>query len=233
MSLDLRPMRRKSIHSESLIQMAVFAAIFLLAIFAQSLFAQSKGQQFRNLQRPVKCWILSHPFIANKAFDVSRQALAITDSISKTIGGNAAGSRGDAFRHGFWMCSLALKFSSKKAKKLGIAYEKGNYLQFKKGELEDNAIQDSVASAMDLFNNEIGLEIADSLQKLGQTNVSARIDAILNGIEKGEFKIVSAQNGEMLDCEGNIIPEKEWKGIWKNRRCLVKSNQISSSTRQF
>jgi hypothetical protein len=190
----------------------------------QELFAQTTFQQFKQLQPPVKRWVIFHPFIAKKTFKISKRALFVSDSISKAKWDLVPGRKGDAFRHGFWMASLATHISAKKARNLGKAYEKGNYRQFKRGELEDGAIQDSIASAMDLYNNEVGIGIADSLLKNAIFTEKARINAISNGISNGDFKIVSMQNGQMLDCNGNILPEREWKGKWNNKRCLVYSS---------
>jgi hypothetical protein len=62
------------------------------------------------------------------------------------------------------MACVTRTIGSKKALKLGRAHEKGNKLQFKKHQLEDKILPDSVSTVMDLHNNEQGAAAAQDRQ---------------------------------------------------------------------
>ncbi|MBK7181849.1 MAG: hypothetical protein IPH89_02375 [Bacteroidetes bacterium] len=96
---------------------------FFFLLFSLSIFSQSK---FSKLSRPEKIWVLAHPFVAKKAMLASRQALVVTDSIAKLgiIGNDNNGGKLDAFKHAYWMVYLSFKIGSRRALKLGKAYEK-------------------------------------------------------------------------------------------------------------
>lgn len=136
--------------------MRFFLSIFLVLFLSVNLFSQSS---FRKLSRPEKCWALCHPFKAKKAAKVTREVQVVVDSIKRsgTIGADNNGGALDAFKHAYWMASVAMVIGSKQALKLGKAHEKGNYFQFKKQELEDAAMPDSISTVMDLRNNEFGV----------------------------------------------------------------------------
>ena len=100
-----------------------------LLFFSAISVSQSNWKQFKKLSSPKKIWVLFHPFKANKALMVSKEAYRIADSIKKSplLDGDASGGQVDAFRHAFWMASLTAEIGWRKARKLGVAHEKGNY----------------------------------------------------------------------------------------------------------
>ena len=214
---------RKSFERRKFFCVAVFATCFFSLLFAQQTKAQSKLQQFRQATRPVKCWVMAHPFIAKKTFRISQRALVLADSIrtTSTLDGNWNGGQVDAFRHGIWMAMLVQEIPERKARKLGQAYEKGNYLMFKQGKLEDGAMQDARSSQMDLLNNDAGIAVGLSKEMTADELVKAVVEAVL----AGKFqKIYTTKSGEMLNCEGIILKEADWKGKWENSRCIVPSD---------
>lgn len=217
--------RRKSFELGKFFRVAVFAAFFLTNAIQYSPKAQTKFQRFKQATRPVKCWVISHPFIAKKTFRISERALILADSMRKSpvLDGNFNGGQVDAFRHGIWMAMLSQEFPERKAKGLGEAYEKGNHLMFKRKKLEDGALQDAAASKMDLWNNAVGLRIG----KTSPLTEAEMVAAVIAGILKGDFKKIYANaRGEMLDCNGNVLQVEAWKGKWENLRCLVSSNTM-------
>ena len=129
------------------------------------------------------------------------------------------GDQLDAFRHTYWMARLAQEIHWRKAKRLGKAHEKGNYRQFKKGKLEDDVLPDKISSEMDLFNNQVGLNLGKSNKEQELKNEVIRL------VKDGKCKILKTDvAGNFLDENNKIIPIEELKGKWKNRKVLVDSN---------
>jgi len=197
---------------------------FLIASFIVSCltaFSQNSAiHNFKKLSCPEKLWVIGHPFVAKKALKVSQITRIKTDSIrsNKYLKGAGNGDQVDAFRHTFWMASLKQIIGERRARRLGIAHEKGNKRDFKKGNIEDGTLPDSISSEMDLFNNEIGLEIVMG----SSANVT---NLVVEAVKNGTCKVVKTDDeGSFLDCEGNIIPKETLKGKWKNNKCLVWSN---------
>ncbi|MDF1673085.1 MAG: hypothetical protein P1U41_06245, partial [Vicingaceae bacterium] len=123
-----------------------FKLLFLLVVFCSNglVFSQSKFKSFKKLSCPEKWWVIWHPFVAKKAFNVSQLARQKTDSIkqNKILKGNGSGGQVDAFRHTFWMAKLTNEIGWRRAEKLGKAHEKGNYKDYKKRRLEDGVVPD-------------------------------------------------------------------------------------------
>ncbi|MBC7865429.1 MAG: hypothetical protein IAF38_20810 [Bacteroidia bacterium] len=138
------------------------------------------------------------------------------------------GGKLDAFRHVFTMSLLTQKIKSKKIRKLGIAHEKGNYLQFKNGKFEDGELPDSVGTEMDLRNNEIGIKLGSENKKLNSDSI---IQLVLLEIKNGNCWVVRMYPHKNVriyyTCDGHRIPSEDLKGKWRNSKCLVKSNYNS------
>ena len=187
------------------------------------IYSQSKIQNFKKLSGAEKWWVLVHPFVAKKAFNISQLARVKTDSIKQNniLKGEGSGSQVDAFRHTFWMAKLTKEIGSRKSKSLGKAHEKGNYRDYKKRKLEDGEIPDKISSEMDFYNNDIGIRI-------GKKSSDFEIEKIvIESILNGECKIIKVNSeGKYLDIEGKIIPNESLKGKWENNKCLVKSNEL-------
>jgi hypothetical protein len=193
--------------------------------FIPELHAQPKRTRtFCELSRPEKCWVISHPFVANRAWKVTKEVRFVTEAVQNDslLDGDADGGQVDAFRHCYWMAELSRTMHWRKARRLGEAHEKGNYLSFKKGKTEDGTLPDSAASAMDRFNNHLGLELAKEYKHVSAD--SMRI-IVLNVIKEGKAKIISKDSsGIPLDCEAKIIDMLLYRGQWNNPKCLIPSN---------
>lgn len=200
--------------------------LFCLLVFSFSFItnAQSTKSQFSKLSGPEKCWVFWHPFKAKKAFNVSLEALRVTDSLDGVgiLGHDINGGKLDAFKHSYWMAIMSRRIGKKPALKLGKAHEKGNYETFKKGQLEDGFLPDKPSSDMDLFNNKMGVEIAEAHKHL---TVIELITVLVEAIEKGDLRVLRKADAAFLTCDGRIIPANEFKGKWENEKCLVPSNQ--------
>jgi len=202
----------------------------LLFTFLMSLngFSQSNFKDFFNLSKPIKIWVLLHPFKAEKSLKISKETNRITDSISKTnlLDKDPNGGQVDAFRHAFWMARLHQEIGKNAAKNLGKAHEKQNELQYKHRKLEDDVVPDKISSEMDLYNNNIGLTFTLKGRK---TSTKGLIYKIVNAIKKGQLKIIKKdRKGRFLNCEGTVISNKSLQGKWINNKCLVSSNNLSS-----
>ncbi len=183
----------------------------------------NKLKTFCQLSRPEKCWVLTHPFIANKARKITEHVRTITNEISKSteLDGDPDGGQVDAFRHSYWMACLSKKMRAKKALRLGRAHEKGNYLAFKKSEYEESSIPDSMASIMDLFNNQLGIEIA---QKNKDADLDSLQTLLIQAIRNGDARmILKNENKEFLDCDRNLLKMTDYKGQWNIPKCLIPS----------
>ncbi|HEU4718349.1 MAG TPA: hypothetical protein VFU15_10970, partial [Bacteroidia bacterium] len=203
----------------------VLLALLLLQVEMHS---QAAVKSFRGLSRPEKCWVAAHPFIAKKAFRCSVEARAVSDSIGKTgTLKDADGGQLDAFRHTYWMALLVQEISPRKARKLGEAHEKGNYLGFKKGKQEDNSRADSMACVMDLRNNETGIQLGTAFGNDTSATKKSLVDSVVASVKKGNAVILSKDaNGNYLDCEGNRIDLTLYEKKWYVPKCLVKSDQL-------
>lgn len=137
----------------------------------------------------------------------------------KLLKGEGNGDQVDAFRHAYWMALLTFEIGERRARKLGKAHEKGNFQQFKKGKTEDGVLPDKISSEMDLFNNELGIEISKTIK------TEKLIELIINKVKSGYAKIIKQdQEHHFLDIEGNIIPNEELLDKWENRKVLVSSD---------
>ena len=202
-----------------------FSLIIIISFFTTSGFSQSLLKHFFHLPRPEKWWVMSHPFVAKKTYKISNYAKLTADSLTKDtiLDGNPAGGQVDAFRHCFWMSMLTQKIGWRRAKKLGKAHEKGNYLDYKKHRNEEGILPDKISSDMDFVNNDTGIQIGLDYPKL--TRDSLKI-VIIQKIKNGELLIIKKdKNGNYLDCEDNIIDFKKYYGVWEIPKCLVPSNR--------
>jgi len=202
---------------------AIILFLILLGL-CESTIAQSS---FRKLSHPEKCWVLCHPFKARKAQVITKRVQFVVDSIKKTgtIGADENGGKLDAFKHTFWMTSLALKIGKKQSIKLGKAHEKGNYLQFKRHTLEDSILPDSISSEMDYRNNEIGTNsfFGKCHFKITETEI---VETVLRKLKSGGLFIIKKDSsGNYLDCNGAIIDMELWLGKWGIPKCLIQPKE--------
>lgn len=199
--------------------------IFILIFSHNYLNSQSASKGFKKLSGPEKCWVVFHPFKAKRAYKISLQAQQTSDSIAKTnlLDKDKNGGQVDAFRHSYWMATLAQEIGKRSAKSLGKAHEKGNYKQFKKGKLEDGEIPDKPSSKMDLFNNNVGIQIYKNNKKASHEEYIA---LIVENILNGNLKIIKKDNlGNYQKCDGTSLQKKDLRGIWETPKCLINSNQ--------
>jgi hypothetical protein len=198
----------------------LFKVLLFLPVFS---FAQPTYFNFRNLTCPEKWWVVFHPFVAKKAYAISREARSISKEMEQDIrlDHDADGGQVDAFRHSYWMARLAQDLGWRKARSLGKAHERGNYNDFKSKRAGEEIFADSIAGAMDLFNNKVGIEAGRQNKSVSK---EALKELICTKIIEGQMKIILKDPaGNSLDCERNIVDLKKYSGIWNIPRCLVSS----------
>jgi hypothetical protein len=198
-----------------------FFVYFLMTFLFLNLSAQKFQKIYESMTFEDKLWVIKNHDKVLRAVDISKSVMKTMDSLDKVnfLGGNKEGGIFDAFRHIYWMYNLSSEVGEECARKVGEIYEGyGEYI-FKTTEMSG---YDSVGRQMDLFNNELGINLTK--QSIKKRLVFSEIRKI---IKLGKAKIVKKnQNGEDLDINGEIIPTEEWKKSWNNRRVLVNSNEI-------
>ena len=181
-------------------------------------------EKFKKLSSPEKCWVIFHPFKAKRAKRVTDEVIATIDSISKADKiVHKTGNQLDAFKHAFWMYSLAEEIGWRSAKSFGIQHEKGNYEFYQQHKLEDGELPDKVSGDMDLHNNAMGLELYKTHKKehLSKKEI---IKVVRRAVVEGKMKIIAqSSTGKYLDEKGNIIPKKAYYNLWKNPKVLITS----------
>jgi len=213
--------------------LAITIAFFLLPFASISQTKPKTCTQFKKISCPEKLWAIQHIFVAKKAWRITQYVRLLTDSIQKTntLDGDANGGQVDAFRHAFWMASLSQKMRWRKAYRLGKAHEKGNYLDYKKHRMEDGSFPDKISSTMDLWNNEVGLQIAKTYAEISSDSLQRIVvEYILNGKMKIVKKNAKAQ---YLDINGDIIENELLKGKWENAKVLTNSADIIKTKPKF
>ncbi len=197
--------------------------IILLIIMAFPI--KNYAQKFKDLHRPEKIWIITHPFVVLKSWKISKEARQISNGAinDPDFDGDYNGGQVDAYRHTLWMAMLTQKMSPRKAEKLGIAHEKGNKIDYDKKLLEEGKLPDSVACEMDLRNNRIGIDIGKANKKTPSVELQK---IVKKAVMEGKcWKINKNIDGLFLDKNDNIIPEEDWKGKWISPKILVPSNK--------
>ncbi|HBX50885.1 MAG TPA: hypothetical protein DEH02_07440 [Bacteroidales bacterium] len=201
--------------------------LFFFSLSISNSFCQEKEGLIRGFCKvsfPEKMWAITHPFVAMKAWRISKQALSVTVQIKNDtlFDGDEDGGQVDAFRHTFWMAKLAQNIHPRKAWKLGLAHEKAGWIAFKKGKNSENSIHDAAAKEMDLRNNKFGIDLGKANKSYNDSRLILEVKKAIS--EGNVWKIVKNKNMQSLDCEGNIIPKEEYMNKWENKRCIVRSD---------
>ncbi len=179
------------------------------------------GQKLSERSRYEKRWAFIHPFAALKVKRVNKKCLPLYEEIktNNILDPYRNGGKLDAFRHTFFIAAFAQKIKARKLRKLGIAHEKGNHLNFLKGITEDGEFADSLSCEMDLKNNELGLKIGCENRKKDLKDLR---DIVTQELKKGKavyFKRNS--NGQYLTCEGKVVNLENYKNKWFIPKCLI------------
>ena len=206
------------------------SVMIVFLILGMPFFAPAKGKirAWKSLSRPEKCWTFFHPFKAKVAYRCAERSRFVTDSLEKT--GDLTDKNGgqlDAFRHAYWMAlMIEAGLPEKTVRTIGEKHEKGNYVEFKKGKLEDNSRADSMACVMDMRNNEVGIAIGKEFTS-GDKSISLIRSLIIQVWSGKLFIFLKNPSGDYFDCNDNVIDLKKYEGVWSIPKCLVSSDRVS------
>lgn len=202
------------------------SAFIIVFIFLSSqISAQSNWKKFWKLSTTHQIWVVTHPFKAKKASEISMETTKVSDSVAKTdlLDKDIAGGQVDAFRHAYWTARLQQEIGKRAAISLGKAHEKDNYRTFKKNKAEDGIVPDQASKEMDLFNNMVGLRFTKKGIPASKKEITHKIiDAILTG----DLKVIKKdKSGNYLTCEGALLPSAALGNFWLNKKCVIPSNK--------
>lgn len=185
--------------------------------------AQNKKMIIRSMSCKNKVWAIRNVSSLKKALVISNEVLNTMDSLYREnlFETNSEGSCLDAFRHIYWMYSLASEIGIEKSRRIGLIYEDYNQYVFS---IRPCSGYDLAGRLMDEYNNELGLYL---FSKMGVREKEEVFEEIMNLISRGCARIVAKDELQRsLDANNNVIPESEWKSQWNNNRCLIKSNKV-------
>ncbi len=199
----------------------LYLPVLLSALCCSTLYAQQLS--FKKLSRFEKRWVVFHPFAALTVKKYFPEMNEVYQQVKQTIELDSFenGGKLDAFRHTYTMAFLAQKIKPEKIRKLGIAHEKGNRLDFIKKRREEGEWPDSVSCAMDLQNNELGIKIAAEW-KVRPFDKQALKNKVVEAIKAGKACYIKRNTqGNYISCTNEIILPENWKDKWNVPKCLV------------
>jgi hypothetical protein len=197
----------------------IFSGLFVFLFFSLS------AQRFGNRSFHEKKWALFHPFAALKTKKIYKQCRVFYLEVKKAnvLDTFESGGKLDAFRHVFFMAAFSQKIKAKKVRKLGEAHEKGNYIHFKKGIKEEGEIPDSLATVMDLYNNETGIRIGVENKKIDLPLLKERV---LDEMRSGKALYFKRNTkGEYLQCNDKVIRLEDYEKKWFIPKCLIDTSR--------
>jgi hypothetical protein len=183
-----------------------------------------KGNAQHHISKYEYRWAIWHPFAALKIKKQLPKAMLVYKAVKqqKLLDTLENGGKLDAFRHAYTMAYLARSIKVKKLRKLGKAHEKGNKLQFLKGEFEFGERSDSLSCEMDLRNNDLGFSIGSKHKRLNDQELK---ELVLNEIIIGKAWYLKRNEAfEYVDCEGNELDLDSFKQKWYVPKCLTGTN---------
>lgn len=201
-----------------------YSMLFIVfLIWCGQLMAQNRKMIILSMSCKNKVWAIRNVSSLKKALVISNEVLNTMDSLYREnlFETNSEGSRLDAFRHIYWMYSLASEIGIEKSRRIGLIYEDYNQYVFS---IRPCSGYDFAGRLMDEYNNELGLYL---FSKIGVREKEKVFEEIMNLISRGCARIVAKDKLQRsLDVNNNVIPESEWKSQWNNNRCLIKSNNV-------
>ncbi len=198
-----------------------FLIFLIFALFSIKGYSQDYDKIIESLSFKDKFWVAKNINSVMTAKKVSEEVILTMDSLNKVnfLEGNTEGGLFDAFRHIYWMYNLAGRVGDKKAKRIGLIYEKYNKYLFDNYSYEG---YDEAGMQMDLYNNDLGISIADS-----NFSKQEAIVFIKNLIFLGKAKVIKKNlKQESLSLKDEVIADSVWKKSWQNERVLIYSNLL-------
>ncbi|MFO8054320.1 MAG: hypothetical protein R6U19_04050 [Bacteroidales bacterium] len=205
-----------------MVKRCFFLVLMIIVFQGNNLKAQNMYRDFFKVSYHERVWAVTHPFLAVKSYHITKQTLNLVDSLQKKTFADSMNCDGlkDAVRHTLWMALLSSEIRPKAACRLGCAHELANYKSHKTVfSSKDNCYHDSVATAMDIHNNKLGLRIGIYLRDSSDHSI---ITAVLDSLAAGRgVVILKNEEGRFLDNQHQIIPKDSLRGRWSTRRVLI------------
>lgn len=195
--------------------------LIIALILSMKLISQKK-----KIFNPVTIWAITHPLSASKIKKIHRECQVIYQNkeLKQRLDSFANGGKIDAFRHIFFMVAFHQKVKTSALRKLGIAHENQNYRQYLKGEENGEWRHDSLSMVMDLYNNEVALQVNATSEKIPLEELKEQVIQI---IQNGKALILKRnQKGDLIRCDGSLIHKGEFSDAWYIPKCLVSSDYI-------
>ncbi len=169
-----------------------------------------------NVSREEKIWSFWNPISAYLISENVKVAFSHADATSFK---NKTDGQQDAFRHAFWNALNEIDVGVEDAVEFATLHEKSNQAK------------DPVACQMDLYNNEIGRNIADKyIESVGgkgslPSNWEDVVDDLVEkAVTDGKLKIIKMDSGgHYLDKDGYRIDQS--KDGWEKKKYMVNSNE--------
>jgi hypothetical protein len=200
------------------IYIKAFVCIFSLIFYQTVGFSQMRLTKYELL------WAFRYPKAAFKIKKewplIMRQYKLVMQS--KALDTLENGGKIDAFRHVYTMAYLLNYVNEDKLRKLGMAHEKGNYNQFLMHQLEFSERPDSLATIMDLRNNEVGFEIKKAFPIF---NPDSLAKVVIKQIHQGKAWYLKRNNQKnYVSCENEAILLSNYANNWFIPKCLIQTN---------
>ncbi|MBQ1697314.1 MAG: hypothetical protein II075_05485 [Bacteroidales bacterium] len=182
-------------------------------------------ESYKKLSIPEQQWVKRHPLAAFRTHKIADTVKTKCQVIIKdsAFDGDLNGGMVDAFKHTLWMALTAQKIGYDKALLLGQAHEDGNYLEYVADPTRKKTPQDSIASRMDMLNNQVGA-------KIGEDNPKATFDQLVAIVRQSVidgkcWKIRKKDKNTYLDADGKVIAIHNYDNRWAIPKVLIKSNK--------
>lgn len=172
-------------------------------------------------------------FIDKKEEEFTREMVVVTGRAIKKYGlnlnkdGHAVDCEADAFRHAYMQSYLSYKYGSLAANVLGLYHEHGVNPD------------DDPSTNMDLWNNQIGREIAEEIKKEKGNNVDEDLfeylasEKIVQKMEKGELitepyedkrRYINMEKERLRDEDRVFYEDEFWDELDDNERIRFKEH---------
>lgn len=197
--------------------------LVLLFVMVANLSGQSVLKKFKTLPLAEKRWVLFHLRHAKDVYALSIHCKQVSENQCniQCVDSVSSGGTLDAFRHCFWMANLAQVYSEQFCRRLGQAHEKGNYQYYKKHKLEDNLLPDLASKRMDLFNNEVGIQIGEACQSCSDEELIFKVH---DAIQTGQLLVINKTiAGAYVLENGDEVAPMLIKPLWDNGKTTIPS----------
>ena len=203
----------------------IVAIVIAIVTFTRSEAYAQFLDSYQKLSIPEQQWVRRHPLAAFRTHRIADTVRHEAQNRLKDVDfdGDLNGGMVDAFKHTLWMALTAQKIGSRKALLLGEAHEAGNRLEYESDPTRKKYLQDSIASRMDILNNQIGARIGAQNPDASQHKI---IELVKQAVLDGKcWKIHKKDKNTYLDADGKPINIHAYDNHWVIPKVLIPSNK--------